>query len=211
MGPWLYVVIFLVLLPLLAFVSLRLLATRAAGLGRTRNAVLTIAAVAFLNAAAWALITPAWHGPDEPDHFAYTQSIAERGQTPDKQQGEAPAFSSRSVVALDAVRTYSVVGLGDTKPPWLEADEAHYRAQLARNPGREDDGGGFLFSTSSHLPGYYLLTVPAYELADSQDTFSELTAMRLVTLNRITSSGAYISISRRLTSSSVMSSSLRIC
>jgi hypothetical protein len=179
-GPWLYVAIFVVLLPLLALASLRLLATRAAGLGRTRNAAAMIAAVAFLNAAAWALITPAWHGPDEPDQFAYTQSIAERGRTPDKQQGEALAFSSRSVVALDAVRTYSVVGLGDTKPPWLEADEAHYRAQLARNPGREDDGGGFLFSTSSHLPGYYLLTVPVYKLADSQSTFSELTAMRLV-------------------------------
>jgi 4-amino-4-deoxy-L-arabinose transferase-like glycosyltransferase len=139
-----------------------------------------IAVVAFLNGAAWALITPAWHGPDEPDHFAYAQSVAERGQTPDKQQSDAPAFSTRSVVALDAARTYSVVGLGDTRPPWLDADEAHYRSRLARTPGREHDGGGFLYATSSHLPGYYLLTLPAYALADSQSTFSELTAMRLV-------------------------------
>jgi Predicted membrane protein (DUF2142) len=195
-GPWLYAGIFLVLSPALALVSLRLLATRAAGLGRTRTAAATIGLIAFLNAAAWALITPAWHGPDEPDHFAYAQSIAERGHTPDKQQGEALAFSSRSVVALDAVRTYSVVGLGDTKPPWLEADEAHYRAQLARSPGREDDGGGFLFSTSSHLPGYYLLTVPAYALADSQNTFSELTAMRLVSalLGALTALCAFLTV-----------------
>jgi hypothetical protein len=179
-GPWLYVVILLLLLPALWFVSLRLLATRAAGLGSTRNAVLTVALVAFLNAAAWALITPAWHGPDEPDHFAYAQSVAERGETPDKQKSDAPAFSSRSVVALDASRTYSVVGLSDTRPPWLDADERHYRERLAQAPGRNDDGGGFLFSTSSHLPGYYLLTVPAYELADAQSTFSQLMAMRLV-------------------------------
>jgi hypothetical protein len=178
--PWLYAAIFLVILPALWLVSLRLLATRAASPGRTRNAAATIALVAFLNAAAWAVITPAWHGPDEPDHFAYAQSVAERGETPDKQQGDAPAFSSRSVVALDAARTYSVVGLGDTRPPWLEADEAHFRARLASHPGREDDGGGYLFSTSSHLPGYYLLAVPAYKLTDSQSTFSELTAMRLV-------------------------------
>ena len=179
-GPWLYALIFLVLLPALAFVSLRLMATRAAGAGRVRSAVATVALVACLNAAAWALITPAWHGPDEPDHFAYAQSVAERGETPDKQQSDAPAFSSRSVVALNAARTYSVVGLGDARPPWLAADEAHYRARLTRDPGREDDGGGYLYSTSAHLPGYYLLTVPAYAAADSEDTFSELTAMRLV-------------------------------
>lgn len=179
-GPWLYALIFLVLLPALAFVSLRLMATRAAGAERVRSAVATVALVAFLNAAAWALITPAWHGPDEPDHFAYAQSVAERGEMPDKQPSDALAFSSRSVVALDAARTYSVVGLGDARPPWLAADEAHYRARLARDPGREDDGGGYLVSTSAHLPGYYLLTVPAYAAADSEDTFSELTAMRLV-------------------------------
>jgi hypothetical protein len=179
-APWLYVAIFLVVLPALWLVALRLLATRAAGLGTARGALVALAAVAFLNAAAWAVITPAWQGPDEPDHFAYAQSVAERGRTPDKQQTDRPAFSSRSVVALDATRTYSVVGLADTRPPWLGADEAHFRARLASDPGREDDGGGFLFATSSHLPGYYLLTVPAYAAADSQSTFSELTAMRLI-------------------------------
>ena len=178
--PWLYAFILLVLVPVMWVVSLRLLATRAAGLGGARAAAATVAVLAVLNASAWALITPAWHGPDEPDHFAYAQSIAERGETPAKQQTEAPPFSSRSVVALNAARAYSVVGLGDTRPPWLEADETHYRTELARSPGREDDGGGYLFSTSSHLPGYYLLTVPAYLVADSGTTFSELTAMRLV-------------------------------
>ena len=180
-GPWLYPLIFLVLLPALALVSLRLMATRAAGAGRMRGAVATIAAVAFLNAAAWALITPAWHGPDEPDHFAYAQSVAERGETPDKHETDAPPFSSRSVIALDAARTYSVVGLSVDAAAlacrWTTSVTA--RGSPA-NPGREDDGGGYLFSTSSHLPGYYLLTVPAYAVADSQDTFSELTAMRLV-------------------------------
>jgi Predicted membrane protein (DUF2142) len=179
-GSWLYPVLFLAVLPALWLVSLRLLATRAAGRGGSRSAAAVVAAVAVVNAAAWALITPAWLGPDEPDHFAYAQSVAERGETPDKQQTDAPAFSSRSVVALDATRTYSVVGLADARPPWLPADEAHFRSQLATNPGREDDGGGFLFATSSHLPGYYLLTVPAYAAVDSQSTFSELTAMRLV-------------------------------
>ena len=136
--------------------------------------------MAVVNAAAWALITPAWQGPDEPDHFAYLQTLAEQGELPDKGPGGAGAFSSRSVVALDATRTYSVVGLSDTKPPWLPADEERYRERLRTNPGSEDDGGGFLVSTSAHLPGYYGLVLPGYLLADSQSTFSELTAVRLM-------------------------------
>jgi Predicted membrane protein (DUF2142) len=180
-GPWLYVAIFLVLLPGLWLVSLRLLATRAVGLGSARAAALTIAAVAIANAAAWALITPAWHGPDEPDHFAYAQTLAEHGETPDRQQSDRPPFSSRHSAALDATSTYSVVGLGDARPPWLAADEARYEQLLDARPTAEDDGGGFLFSTSSHLPGYYGLTFPAYLVADGGSTFTELTWMRLLT------------------------------
>jgi 4-amino-4-deoxy-L-arabinose transferase-like glycosyltransferase len=180
-GAWVYAAIFLVLLPGLWLVSLRLLATRAAGVGSVRAAGLAVAAVAMINAAAWALITPAWHGPDEPDHFAYAQTLAERGDTPDRQPSDAPAFSSRHTAALDATSTYSVVGLGDARPPWLAADEERYARLLDQMRTAEDDGGGYLFSSSSHLPGYYGLTLPAYLAADGGGTYAELTAMRLVT------------------------------
>ena len=179
-APWWYAAIFFVVAPLLWFFSLRTLAVASRGEARAPRIALTVALVAVVNAAAWALITPAWQGPDEPDHFAYLQTLAEQGELPDKQPGGAGAFSSRSVVALDATRTYSVVGLSDTKPPWLPADEERYRERLAESPGSEDDGGGYLVSTSAHLPGYYGLVLPGYLLADSQSTFSELTAMRLI-------------------------------
>jgi 4-amino-4-deoxy-L-arabinose transferase-like glycosyltransferase len=180
-GTWLYAAIFLVLLPGLWLVSLRLLATRVRGMGSARTAALTIAAVAILNAAAWALITPPWQGPDEPDHFAYAQTLAELGNSPDKQQSDNPAFSSRHTTALDASSTYSVVGLVDTRPPWVPADEKRYERTMDEGPGAEDDGGGYLFSTSSHLPGYYGLASLAYFVADSGSTFTELAAMRLLT------------------------------
>lgn len=180
-GPWTYAAVFLALLPALGLVSLRLLATRAAGIGSVRAAGLAIAAVAILNAAAWALLTPAWHGPDEPDHFAYAQTLAELGNTPDKSASERPPFSSRQVLAVDAASAYSVVGLTDTRPPWLQADEERYARHMAQSPGREDDGGGYLFSASSHLPGYYGLTLPAYFAANDASTFTELAWMRLLT------------------------------
>jgi hypothetical protein len=173
---WLYAGIFLLLLPGLWLVSLRLLATRVAGLGSVRASALGIAAVAILNAAAWALITPAWQGPDEPDHYAYAQTLAELGHSPDIEASEAPAFSSRHTTALDATSTYSVVGSADTRPPWLAADEERYQRMMDEEPGSEDDGGGYLFSTSSHMPGYYGLLAAAYLAADTGSTYTELTA-----------------------------------
>jgi 4-amino-4-deoxy-L-arabinose transferase-like glycosyltransferase len=145
-----------------------------------RRTALAIAAVAILNALAWALITPAWHGPDEPDHFAYTQALAELGHTPEKEQSDVPPFSSSQTLALDAASAYSVVDLPDTRPPWLPADEERYDRILAETPHAGDDGGGYLLSTSSHLPGYYGLTIPSYEAGG--DTFTELAAMRLVSV-----------------------------
>jgi hypothetical protein len=180
-GTWLYAGIFLALIPGLWLVSLRLLATRVAGTGSARSAALAIVAVAILNAAAWALITPPWNGPDEPDHFAYAQTLVELGNTPDKQPSDKASFSSRHTAALDATSTYSVVGLIDTRPPWLRADEERFRRTMDEDPRSEEDGGGYLFSTSSHLPGYYGLTGLAYLLADSGSTFTELAAMRLLT------------------------------
>jgi Predicted membrane protein (DUF2142) len=180
-GPWLYAALFLVLLPGMWLVALRLLATRSAGSGSVRAAALTIAAVAIVNAVAWSLVTPPWHGPDEPDHFAYAQTLAELGDTPAREESDAPPYSSRHSAALDATSTFSVVGLGDTHPPWLPADELRYERRLSEEAGAEDDGGGYLFSTSSHLPGYYGLTLPAYLAADGGSTFTELTWMRLLT------------------------------
>lgn len=179
-GPWSYAVGLLLLVPLLWIAALWLLATRAAGRGDVRRTALTVAAIAFANAAFWAILTPAFEGPDEPEHFAFTQTLAETGKVPDKEPGERFAFSSRAVVALDAVRTYSRVGLTDVRPPWLEADERRWRELLAAKPTRQDDGGGFLFPASPHGPGYYALTVPAYAAASGDSTFAQLTLARLM-------------------------------
>ena len=48
----------------------------------TRHAAVWVFAIAALNFACWALITPPFQAPDEVDHFAYVQSLVERGETP---------------------------------------------------------------------------------------------------------------------------------
>ncbi len=82
-GPWLYVLILLIVLPCLALAAVRCLAV-AVGQGRstsTRRTAAWLFAIAALNFACWALITPPFQAPDEVDHFAYTQSLVERGRS----------------------------------------------------------------------------------------------------------------------------------
>src|SRR6202030_4215358 len=69
-GPWLYVLLLLLVLPGLALAAVRLLALAAAGTAPRRLAF-WLFAIAAINFACWAVITPPFQAPDEVDHFAY--------------------------------------------------------------------------------------------------------------------------------------------
>ncbi len=84
-----------VVLPLSWLLALVLLARAAGGRelrlrGRRIRPAAAIALIAFLNAGSWALITPPFQTPDEPDHFAYAQYIAETGHAPSTTPAPAP-------------------------------------------------------------------------------------------------------------------------
>lgn len=195
-SPWWYPVGLFLVMPLLWLGALRLLATRAAGRLRPGRTAVAVAAIAFANAALWSIVTPAFQGPDEPEHFAFTQTLAATGEVPDKQPSERPPFATSLVVALDGVRAYSQVGLVGVRPPWLQADEDRWRDRLADTSGRDDDGGGFLFPASPHGPGYYGLTVPAYAAGEGGGVFAQLTLARLVSalLVALTAACAFLAV-----------------
>jgi hypothetical protein len=198
-GAWTYPVLLLGVLPLTWLVSLLLLARATVGRpltvrGRRLRTGLVIAAVAFLNAASWALITPAFNTPDEPDHFAYVQYLAETGHMPSKIPSAQPAFSIDQTLALNAVNTYSVISNVEARPPWLALDVRRWeqlRAGMSSDP--RDNGGGYTPGASGHELPYYALAAAAYELVRSQSAFSQLTAMRLVSalLGAIVAACAY--------------------
>jgi hypothetical protein len=177
-GAWTYWLLLLGVLPLTAIAALAAMAHTVAGRPTRLRPVVVIALVAFLNAASWALITPAFEAPDEPDHFAYVQQLAETGHQPAREPGVAPVFSADETIALEGVRAYSHVGLADTKPPWLEADERAWQLRRAADRHARDDGGG-ASTASTHSPLYYGLLAPAYLAVAEQSTFSQLTAARL--------------------------------
>jgi 4-amino-4-deoxy-L-arabinose transferase-like glycosyltransferase len=95
---------------------------------------------------------------------------------------------------MDAAGLYSYVAAGDGRPPWLPVDERRYRQRMSRAPSQSADGGGYLISTSKHAPPYYALMLPGY--ASARDTFSRLTAMRLVSalLGALTAVCAFLTL-----------------
>jgi hypothetical protein len=176
-GAWLYPVLLFALLPALAILAVRCLALAAAGRGRRAAALLF--GLAALNACCWALITPVFQGPDEVDHFAYVQSLVERGQKPTSDPGSSQLrWSSAENLALQDTGFFTDHEVGDSRVPWLSAQAREYETQARRLRPSKRDGGGYTTS-AAHGPPYYLALAPAYLATKGASIFSQLTLMRL--------------------------------
>ncbi|HEY4428057.1 MAG TPA: DUF2142 domain-containing protein [Solirubrobacteraceae bacterium] len=178
-GPWLYVLILLVVLPALALASVRCLAVAAAGgLIGSRRMAASLFAIAAINFICWSLITPPFQAPDEVDHFAYTQSLVERGEAPSRDPASPLGrWASTEALALDDMSFITDHQIGDTRPPWNVAQQQRYRAQVAQLHLSASDGGGNE-TAATHGAIYYAALVPAYALASSSP-LDQLTLMRL--------------------------------
>ena len=180
-GPWLYVLLLLVVLPALAIVSIRCLALAVQG-SRTgiggRRMALTLFAVAAINFACWALITPPFQAPDEVDHFAYTQSLVERGEAPSRNPGSPlPRWSSAESLLLEDMSFFTDHQVGDSRVPWTARQQDFYRAEAAAlHPSAANGGGNETAATHGAI--YYAALAPAYLLA-SNSPVDQLTWMRL--------------------------------
>jgi hypothetical protein len=134
--------------------------------------VLLLAVVALLGVG-WALLVPAWQAPDENSHFAYVQSLAERGDLPGDARRELASTEQRR--ADRAVDADSTVAQLQAKPTWSR--QAYDRWRRAAG-GRRDDGGG-TNPAASDPPLYYLYDTLFYDAASGGNVFTRLLVMRL--------------------------------
>lgn len=175
-GPWLYVLVLFVLLPALALAAIRCLALAAANRSPRRIA-LWLFAIAALNFGCWAVITPPFQSPDEVDHFAYTQSLVERGEAPSQNPGSPlPRWSSAESLAMEGTAFLTDHQVGDTRPPWTSREQREYSERVAIAHPPASNGGGNE-TAATHGPIYYAALAPAYLLASSSP-FDQLTLMR---------------------------------
>jgi hypothetical protein len=178
-GTWTYVLLYLLVVPFVLYGSVRLLARTAAGQPTRVRPGLAIFLVAATNAAVWALVTPIFDAPDEYDHFAYAQYLAETGHAPARGASDRPPWSSAESLALDEARPLSYIEIPSGRPRWLEQDEQRFnRRNDAIRPSPSNGGGNQTAAT--HGPLYYGLLVPAYYAGSGGSIFTQITLMRLV-------------------------------
>jgi hypothetical protein len=149
--PYVAIVLFL-----LAFAGAAVLAVRG------RATALACAAIGFACAAGWALTTPLFHVPDEPQHIAYEQRLAESGHVPTPVKG--PVFSPEEGALFNLTQFNQVIGnRTDGRPPWTAAQDRDIDRILAEDPGRFTPGG--LTNTTNNPPLYYLAELGPYWIA----------------------------------------------
>jgi hypothetical protein len=176
-GPWLYVIVLFLVLPALALLAVRCLALAATGVSPRRVAV-WLYLIAAVNFACWGLISPVFQTPDEVDHFAYTQSLVERGREPAREPTPALArWSRQESLLLEYTAFPTDHQVGDTTVPWLGLQQRRWEAAARRLRPSAANGGGNE-TAATHGPIYYAALAPAYALASGSPS-SQLTLMRM--------------------------------
>lgn len=171
-AAWLIAALVLSALALAGWVVLR---TLVADRPRRRTAV-AVAVVAFLNAAAWSFITPAFQVPDEVAHVAYVQSMGETGAPPQAPRSivlspEETTAMTDSGFGSTAARTLHAAAWSPLQQRRLATD---LRQPLSRSAAVLAGEG------EPEPPLYYTLESLPYRVARSATLLDRLTLMRLL-------------------------------
>jgi hypothetical protein len=113
--------------------------------------------VAALLGTAWALVLPPLQGPDEAEHVAYVQHLAETGSAPSPSTfSGAGTYATEELRALDQLGLRAMLGNPYARPMWSGADQRRW-AQFERSspPNARSDGDGANFA-AKNPPLYYL-------------------------------------------------------
>jgi 4-amino-4-deoxy-L-arabinose transferase-like glycosyltransferase len=145
---------------------------------------------------AWALLTPPFLVPDEPEHFAYVQSLAENGERPPHgtvNDSGARRLSSEETAALYFTRTEFHIALPDHRPAWEPSAERGWERYGAGAPPGDATAIG---PQAHHPPLYYAFETAPYLAGGGGDLFDRLLLMRLWSglLLLVTTTGAWLLI-----------------
>jgi hypothetical protein len=178
-GPWTYYVLVLLAVALV-LAAATVLVFHGRALAAVRTGALVVAAIAFGNGLVWSLVTPAFQPPDEVAHYAYVESIVERGELPSTSlTGGEGSYTLGTALAVDRTAV-GVVQNVFGRPAWTSLEEREWKSADAALGSRRDDGGGGYTTVSSYSPVYYGLEVVPYVAGRGSDVFTRLWLMRLM-------------------------------
>jgi 4-amino-4-deoxy-L-arabinose transferase-like glycosyltransferase len=132
------------------------------------------ALVAIVNAVCWSVISPPFQLPDEPDHFAYVQHLAETGHLP---SSNGYAFPPAEQTALAYLLHEEVQFSQENQPIASPAEQQNLEDALALPRSRSEPGDAG--TAASQPPLYYALETIPYALGSSGTLLDSLALMRL--------------------------------
>ncbi len=132
------------------------------------------AAVAFLNACAWSLITPPFQGKDEVDHYAYVAQLAQNGALPGS---AAESYSPKQTLAMEGLHYYQVRFTPSVPSLASKAEQQTLIEDLDGHISGQASGAAGTAATQPPL--YYALQAIPYTLA-GPNILIQLQAMRLL-------------------------------
>jgi 4-amino-4-deoxy-L-arabinose transferase-like glycosyltransferase len=124
---------------------------------------------------AWALFLPPWQSPDESQHFAYAQSIAERFALPGDRTRKT--FSTEQGLAENRSRTGHEGRIPGAE--WRPDAFARWQGKQAKLPAAARSDGGGRNTAAANPPLYYLYVALPYRVFDGTSIFGRLEAMRI--------------------------------
>jgi Predicted membrane protein (DUF2142) len=131
--------------------------------------------VAVINAACWSFITPPFEVPDEPDHFAYVQQLAETGDLPRSAEKQ---FSQEELVALRDLDQAQIRQQPQSQSIFSSAQQQRLEHDLETPLARTDDGDAG--DATSEPPLFYALQALPYGLGSGGTLLERLELMRLL-------------------------------
>jgi hypothetical protein len=135
--------------------------------------LLGVAAVLSLS---WSLATAPLQGPDESDHIAYVEHVAETGHIPSATAGEKSyADDEGGVLAAGFSRMYQNPL---TRPPWTHAQELAVRAYEGHLPAGARKTGDGPNSVGKNPPLYYALAAVLWKLTPGGSFMAHLFVIR---------------------------------
>jgi hypothetical protein len=141
---------------------------------RVPTAAWICALVAFLNAVSWSILSPPFQVPDETDHFAYVQQLAEAHQLP---TGSGSGYSAEEKTALEGLHQQMIRFRPSEQTITSRAQQRTLEHDLARPLSRR--GTGKVGVAGSEPPLYYALETIPYELASGGSLLDRLELMRI--------------------------------
>jgi 4-amino-4-deoxy-L-arabinose transferase-like glycosyltransferase len=147
-----------------------------------RRWLLAVALIACAHGMVWSVLTPPFQAPDETEHFAYAQYLAETGKLPPRVG--SPQYSAEELAAFAALGTTAITGnyFGRTPATETIARGAESTIEDAESLPRDDGGGPS--TASSQPPLAYLLWAVPYHVGAATDgsILTRLWLMRLLSV-----------------------------